>query len=120
MKIKNLDAGFGRGKGAVVLKRTSHFALQAAGALVCIDVQHFLHVSLLWVAARPMQCLAYELKYIAIVGRTGELSSRDNPSQFNAIARNSQFETLDKPDARKRPVVHENCRTSRHPIRHAP
>jgi hypothetical protein len=47
MKIKHLDARFGGGVCAVVLKRTGHFALQAAGTFVRIDVQDFLHVYLL-------------------------------------------------------------------------
>jgi hypothetical protein len=49
MKVEYLDARFGRGKCAVVLERTGHFALQTASALVCVDVQHLLHVYLLWV-----------------------------------------------------------------------
>jgi hypothetical protein len=82
MKVKHLDPGFGGGEGAVVLEGTGHFALQTAGTFVCVDVQHLLHGgSLLWVAAlQPMQSLAYEIKYIAIVGLVGALEPRDNPS----------------------------------------
>jgi hypothetical protein len=47
VEIKYLDARFGGGVCAVVLKRTGHFALQAAGTFVRIDVQDFLHVYLL-------------------------------------------------------------------------
>jgi hypothetical protein len=36
---------------------------------------------LLWVAAlQPMQSLAYEMKYIVIVGPVVKLQPRDNPS----------------------------------------
>jgi hypothetical protein len=48
VKVKDLDARLGGGVRAVVLERTSHFALQTAGALVCVDVQHLLHERLLW------------------------------------------------------------------------
>ena len=44
VEVKHLDARFGGGEGAVVLERTGHFALQTAGAFVCIDVQHLLHM----------------------------------------------------------------------------
>jgi hypothetical protein len=47
VEVKNLDARFGGGESAIVLKRTSHFALQTTGALVGVDMQHFLHVFLL-------------------------------------------------------------------------
>jgi hypothetical protein len=47
MKVKHLDARLGGGKDAVILKRTRHLALQAACAFVGVDVQHFLHLSLL-------------------------------------------------------------------------
>jgi hypothetical protein len=47
MEIKHLDTRFGCGVCAVVLERTGHFALQAAGTFVRIDVQDFLHVYLL-------------------------------------------------------------------------
>lgn len=45
VEVEDLDARFGCGKCAIVFKSTSHFALQTAGALVCVNVQHFLHVS---------------------------------------------------------------------------
>jgi hypothetical protein len=47
VEVKHLDARFGGGVCAVVLERTGHFALQAAGTFVRIDVQDFLHVYLL-------------------------------------------------------------------------
>jgi uncharacterized protein (AIM24 family) len=47
MEIKHLDARFGGGVCAVVLEGTGHFALQAAGTFVRVDVQDFLHVYLL-------------------------------------------------------------------------
>ena len=47
VKVKHLDARLGRGEGAVVFKRASHLALQAAGAFVGVDVQDFLHLRLL-------------------------------------------------------------------------
>jgi hypothetical protein len=47
VEVKHLDTRLGRCVGAVILERTSHFALQAAGAFVCIDVQDFLHIDLL-------------------------------------------------------------------------
>jgi hypothetical protein len=53
MEVKHLDARLGGGKGAVVLKRTGHFALQAACAFVGVDVQDFLHLRLL-----AMKCVA--------------------------------------------------------------
>jgi hypothetical protein len=49
MKVKHLDARLGRGKNTVILKRTRHLALQAACAFVGVNVQHFLHLSLLGV-----------------------------------------------------------------------
>jgi hypothetical protein len=39
VEVKNLDTGLGGGEGAIVLERTGHLALQASGALVCIDMQ---------------------------------------------------------------------------------
>jgi hypothetical protein len=66
VEVEDFDARFGSSEGAVVLKRTGHLALQTTGALVRVDMQQFLHASLLWVVA-PMQCLAYEFEYIAIV-----------------------------------------------------
>lgn len=47
VEVKHLDARLGRSEGAVVFKRTSHLALQAAGAFVGVDVQDFLHLRLL-------------------------------------------------------------------------
>jgi hypothetical protein len=47
VEVKDPDARFGGGVCAVVLKRTGHFALQAAGTFVRVDVQDFLHVDLL-------------------------------------------------------------------------
>jgi hypothetical protein len=47
MEVKHLDARLGRCKCAVVLKRASHLALQAACAFVGVDVQDFLHLDLL-------------------------------------------------------------------------
>jgi hypothetical protein len=67
MEFKDLDTRLGRRVRAVVLERTGHLALHAARAFVCVDMQHLLHVSLLWVAA-PMKRLAYEWECIAIVG----------------------------------------------------
>jgi hypothetical protein len=83
VKVKYLDAGFGGGEGAVVLERTGHFALQTASTFVCVNVQHLLHAgSLLWVAAlQLLQSLAYEIKYIAIVGPVAQLQLRENPSR---------------------------------------
>src|ERR1035437_9800301 len=78
VKVKNLDTRFGGGERAVVVKRTGHFALHTASALVRVDVQHLLHVSLLWVIA-PMKCRAYEIEYIAIVGRLGLQFPRGKP-----------------------------------------
>jgi hypothetical protein len=57
VEVKNLDARLGGGVGAVILERTGHFALHAAGAFVCVDVQDFLHVGLLWGVAPVAPCL---------------------------------------------------------------
>ena len=95
MKLKHLNARLGSGEGAVVLKRTRHLALQAACAFVRVDVQHLLHASLLWVMA-PMQCLAYEREYIAIVGRGTGQQPRTNPSRVRLCCANSQNETNPK------------------------
>jgi hypothetical protein len=71
VEIKNLDAGFGRGVGAIVLKGTRHFALQAAGAFVRIDVQNFLHERspVLKKAAERMNSRTYESLCIALLAR---------------------------------------------------
>ena len=47
VEVEDLDAGFGGGESAIVLEGTGHFALQTAGALVRVDMQHLLHASLL-------------------------------------------------------------------------
>jgi hypothetical protein len=44
---KNFDTGLAGIEYGFVLERTGHFALQAAGTFVRIDVQDFLHVYLL-------------------------------------------------------------------------
>ncbi len=41
-----------------------------------------------------MKCLAYETEYIAIVRQQKNLEPRENPSSSDAIARNSQIETV--------------------------
>lgn len=46
MKIKNFDTRLCGREYAVVLVRTRHFTLQAAGTFIWIDVQHFLHLRL--------------------------------------------------------------------------
>jgi hypothetical protein len=66
VEVKHLDAGLGGGVRAVVLERAGHFALHAARAFVCVDMQDFLHVSLLWITA-PVKRLAYEIDCIVIV-----------------------------------------------------
>jgi sigma-54 dependent transcriptional regulator, acetoin dehydrogenase operon transcriptional activator AcoR len=59
VKIKHLDARLARRIVPIIFKRTRHFALQASGAFVRINVQHLLHKSLLWVCALRMQSCAY-------------------------------------------------------------
>jgi hypothetical protein len=75
VKVEHLDARFGSGVSAVVLKRSGHFALQAAGTFVRVDVQDFLHVCLLWCGGLVKPALmnqnAQSLLALALTNRCG-------------------------------------------------
>ena len=44
VEVKDLDARLGGGVGAIVLEGTGHFALEAPGAFLRVDVQGLLHL----------------------------------------------------------------------------
>ena len=57
MEVEHLDARLGYGVSAVVLERTSHLALQTAGAFFGVEVQHLLHEGLLAFRGATCACL---------------------------------------------------------------